>query len=128
MDTAIVDNTKVMALAARLAQLKGERDKIDAEIADVVSQLVKYVRSVSISVVPTQAAAPANGNGAVRLPPAESLQGRVLTWLREQAMPVARNTVATGINHPAKATESTLRAMQSKGLVRRTNRGWEAAA
>ncbi len=128
MDTAIVDNTKVMALAARLAQLKGERDKIDTEIADVVSQLVKYVRSVSISVVPTQPTPATNGNGTVRLPPAESLQGRVLAWLREQAMPVARDVVATGISHPARATESTLRAMQSKGLVRRTRRGWEAAA
>jgi hypothetical protein len=129
--TMILDN-KLLNLAARLHELKEERENLDNEIAKCASELVAYCRGIDGSggqLRLTTTNGTNGANAAIRLPPSDSLQGKVLTWLRAQEAARASGSIATAMNHPAKAIRSTLRAMQTKHLVRKAGRDlWNATA
>jgi len=119
-----------MAMVAEIADLQSTREALDARINGRVTDLVTFINSQPSAAQKAALSQGANGAGhqaRIQPPPADSLQGRVYTWLRGQAGPQSRAEVATGVGHPERATESTLRAMQTKGLVRHLGRDrWQA--
>jgi hypothetical protein len=127
MDATFI--SKVMAMVAEIADLQSTREAIDGRINARVTDLITFINGQSTA---TQKAVLSQVNGSAGhqtrpQPPADSLQGRIYTWLRGQAGPTSRADVASGIGHPERATESTLRAMQTKGLVRHLGRDrWQA--
>jgi hypothetical protein len=120
MDSVVLSE-RVLSSAARLHELKQQRDRIDADMAREVAQLTAALQGTSIQSL--------NGAGAKKVvPPAGTLQEKIFNWLKANGgRGKSAETIGTGVGHEMKKTRSTLHAMRKSGLVNRTGRDlWKA--
>jgi hypothetical protein len=119
---SIVLSEPLLASAARLHELKQQRDRIDADIARELTQLATAFQR-SGTPIPSL-----NGAGTREAPPAGTLQEKIFNWLKANGgKGKSAETIGTGVGHEMKKTRSTLHAMRKSGLVARTGRDlWKA--
>ncbi len=115
---------KVLMLASRLADLKAQRERVDAEITRLAAELVETCQD--------KAGTPTNGASAsvaTQVPPG-TFQEKVYKYLVTAGQKGARVAdIGRAVEYDLKKTRATLWAMRKKGTVRSVGRGvWAAAA
>ena len=121
---------QLTVLSGRLHELTQQRAILDAQIRQLLSQLTAHYQTLERPMTTQQTSQ--NGHlGLVPLvkttsppilPPDDTVQSKVLAWLRIQEQPQRSSAIAAAIAHPHKALKSTLNAMRRKGLLGKASR------
>jgi hypothetical protein len=123
MDSVVLSE-RVLASAARLHELKQQRDRIDVDMAREIAQMAAALQGSGTP------APSLNGVGAREAPPAGTWQEKIFNWLKANGgRGKSAAAIGTAVGHDMKKTRSTLHAMRKSGLVARTGRDlWKAVA